>query len=578
MGSPLTRAWGAFAACLILAAIITWPIVVEPSSGLIGHPGNDSWNHAWGMWWVFDGIVNRGGIPFHTSLLNYPDGGSLFYIDSFNAVLTAPIQHLFGTAFAFNATVFFGVAWTAFGAWLLARHVLRDPSIAWVSAVIFGCNAHLMAQTYNGITETINAGWIPLFVLALLRLIERPSIKKGLLLGVVFAIASLANFYYGLFCILLGIVILISQTVTERGRIRWAKLMAGLTVGGMVAIAVVLPVLMTLSSTMDSPDAMVSRDPDFVWNSLLRHNYTDIIGFIRPGHSYSPDLKAEYGEDLIIVTYIGWVTLLLSTSAVLLTKRRAYLKLWIAISIIFTIFALGPYLHIGSSTPVTINGRLLPLPFLPFFEAFPLFSRISHPFRFIVPAMLGLSILAAAAVRLVTRGQSERVRGCIVSAVCVAVITEVLFASPAVWPIPRSDAQIPKTYSDMILDGAVLDLPITVPNLERGVYTYYQTTHKRPVPYGLNEPVPARLRQNRLTDFILYVESGHAETIPPMLPTLELVGGARLLYAQGYRYIVLHERFLIAPKSEIIGSVLESIIGPPRSYPSDGITVFELQF
>jgi hypothetical protein len=578
MGSALTRTSGAFAACLMLAAIITWPIVIDPNSGLIGHPGNDSWNHAWGMWWVFDGMVNRGGVPFHTALLNYPDGGSLFYIDSFNAILTSPIQHMFGVAFAFNATVFFSVAWTIFGAWLLARHVLRDPAIAWVSAVAFGCNAHLLGQTYNGITETINAGWIPLFVLALLRLIERPSVPRGLLLGSIFAIASLANFYYGLFCILLGVVVLISQTITERGRIRWGKLTAGMLAGGVVALTLVLPVLMTLSSTMDSPDAMVSRDPDFVWNSLLRHNYTDVIGFFRPGHFYSPDLKAEYGEDLIIVTYFGWVTLLLSASAVVLTKRRSALKLWVAIALIFTIFALGPYLHIGSAEPITINGRLLPLPFLPFFEAFPLFSRISHPFRFVVPAMLGLSILAAAAVRLVSRGQSERVRGCIVLAVCLTIISEVLFASPAVWPVPRSESHIPKIYSDMEVEGAILDLPITVPNLERGVYTYYQTTHNRPVPYGLNQPVPRRLRQNRLTDLILYVESGHSVTLPSMLPTLELVEGARLLYAQGYRYIVLHERFMIAPKSELVGSILESVAGTPRSYPSDGVTVFELQF
>jgi len=530
------------------------------------------------MWWVFDGITNRGGVPFHTGLLNYPDGGSLFYIDSFNAVLSAPIQLIFGLPFAFNAIVLFGVAWTAFGAWLLARHVLRDPIMAWISAVIFGCNAHLLGQTYNGITETINAGWIPIFVLALLRLIEHPSKGRGLILGAVFSIASLANFYYGLFCVLLGIVILIAQTITERGRIRWKKLIVGLIVGGVLAIILVLPVLMTLSGTMDQPDAMVDRDPDFVWNSLLRHNYTDVVGFFRPGHYYSPDLKAEYGEDLIIVTYIGWVTLLLSAGAILLTKRRSALKLWSAIALIFLIFSLGPYLHIGGPEQVTINGRLLPLPFLPFFEAFPLFSRISHPFRFVVPAMLGFSILAAMAVRLLSRGQSERFRATIVSLVSVTIMAEILLASPAVWPIPRSDANVPNTYSEMDVEGAVLDLPITVPNLERGVYTYYQTTHHHPVPYGLNEPVPARLRQNRLTDFILYIESGRAVTAPLFLPTLELVEGARLLYAQGYRYIVVHERYMIAPKSDLIGSILESILGPPRSYPSDGVTVFELQF
>ena len=47
---------------------------------------------------------------------------------------------------------------------------------------------------------------------------------------------------------------------------------------------------------------------------------------------------------------------------------------------------------------------------LPFFEAFPIFDRISHPFRFVVPAMLGLAVLAGHGTRLLLRGLSERAR------------------------------------------------------------------------------------------------------------------------------------------------------------------------
>ena len=138
---------------------------------------------------------------------------------------------------------------------------------------------------------------------------------------------------------------------------------------------------------------------------------------------------------------------------------------------------------------------------------------------------------------------------------------------------PRSSADIPRVYEEE--DGAVLDLPITVPNLERGVYTYYQTVHRRPSPYGLNEPVPARLRQNRLTDF-LYLEAGERSPLPRQMPELELVLGAELLKSQGYRYIVMHESLYSEPKARMIQTVLDGLFGPPREYLDDSVALYEL--
>ena len=151
-----------------------------------------------------------------------------------------------------------------------------------------------------------------------------------------------------------------------------------------------------------------------------------------------------------------------------------------------------------------------------------------------------------------------------VGLICTAICAEILLASPAVWPLPRSSADIPRVYEELE-DGAVLDLPITVPNLERGVYTYYQTVHRQPSPYGLNEPVPARLRQNRLTDFLLYLEAGRAITLPRQMPELELVLGQNSSGSQGYRYIVMHESLYSEPKARMIQTVLDGLLVLPES-------------
>ena len=376
------RTYGlAFAGCVVLAVLITWPLVLEPSSGLIGHPGNDTWNHAWGMWWVVDGLANRGGIPVHTGLLNYPDGGSLFFIDTFNALWTAPISIAFGLAVAYNFSIFFSIAWTAFGAWCLAFHVTRDRAGATVAAVAFGCNAHLLGQTYNGITETLNAGWIAFFCLAMIRHLERPSLRRGGWMGLCLACVPCRILLRPVLHVDRGRSALASRY--SRGTIDSMEgVFGGSVVGALVAVLLVLPVLLILADSMNRPDAMVSRDPEFVWDSLMNHNYTDVVGFFRPGKSYSPDLKAEYGEELIIVTYLGWVLIGLVVLGLVLHRRRKELSLWLWMGLVFLVLRLDPISIWAVPSPLRlVGGRPVPLPFLPFFEAFPLFSRISHPFR-----------------------------------------------------------------------------------------------------------------------------------------------------------------------------------------------------
>ncbi len=559
----------------LLAALLTWPAVLDLSGGMVGHPGNDTWNHAWGFWWFSDSVANAGGLPTHTRLLNYPDGGTLFFIDGYNAVLAVMLQWFFSLPTTYNLLVMASLAWTAFGAWCLGWHVLRDQVGAAVAAVIFGSSAHLLAQTYNGITETINAGWIPLYVLALLRLLERPRLLNGLLLGLTMGFCALANFYYGLFAIVLTALVVIHRLVREPRRTRWKPFFGFAATGAALSIAMVMPVLNELSRTLDADDAMVSRDPQFVWESLLRHNITDVLCFVTPGNFYSPDLKASYGEDLLIVVYLGWVAMGLAALGVVLRRRRRELGLWGWVFAVFLVFSMGPYLHFGGEY-LRLDGRLVPLPFLPFFKAFPLFDRISHPFRFVVPATLALGILAGHGARLLLRGLHRPGRLAGGAVLCSAVLAEVLLGSPAVWPLPRSDARVPSVYADLEGEGAVLDLPITVPNLERAVYTYYQTDHGLPTPYGLNEPLPRRLRQNRLTRFLVYLESGRVITLPRLLPEADLVAGATLLRAMGYHYIVVHETLLPGPKAEMVETVLSAVIGPPRRYPNEGIALYEL--
>ncbi len=576
-GPPRRELAVAALASLLLAAGLTWPAVLHPTSRLVGHPGNDAWNHVWGYWWVADELA-QGRWPDHTTLLSHPTGGSLYFIDTTQALLTLPLQLIGGPALAYNAAVVGGLALSAFGAWLLARRLSGDAIAAGFALVAYGASPHLLGQAYNGISETVCAGFLPLTLFALRTLLDRPTPARALALGLLGGLTMLTSWYYGLFAALGGLALVGWQAGTQAYAVDWRRTLPALGGAAGIALATVAPLLLRFRGSLEATDALVTRDPTFVRASLLNHNITDLLAIFVPSQVPSPDLFALYGEQLIIVTYVGWTALALAGVAVVATRRRREWSPWVVLGLLFFLFALGPYLNVGGSY-VELDGRRIPLPFLALFELFPVFDRISHPFRFVLGFALTVTMVATHGLRHLLRSQPAPRRLAVVAGLGALVLAEVALGSPAPLPLPTSDAAIPQAYVDMTEDdvaGAVLDIPMTVPNLERAVYTWYQSAHGRPVPWGLNDPMPVSLLQNRLTAALIRLEAVRAQTLAPHLPELDLVVAGRLLARDGYRYIVLHEALVPGFKRENMAAVLTGVYGPPRAYPEDGLLVWTL--
>ncbi len=559
----------------LVTAILTWPTAMAPRSVLLGHPGNDTWNHVWGFWWVAEEILQHGRWPGWTDLIAWPSGGALYFIDTFNALLTLPLQAVAGPVVTHNAIMAGSLWFSAFAAWLLARHLVRSDAAALVAGAAYGFCPHILAQAHNGITESLNIGWLALYLLALLKLMRRPTLGWGLLTWLALSACGVFNWYYGLFAGLITAVLLLWSARYDPPP--WRAFLRNGVIGALVVGPLAAAALWALKSSMDAPDALVNRDADFVWNSLLFHNMSDLQCFFRPGHFYSPDLKVLYGEELLIVVYVGWALMAMAAAALIFTKPRRRLLPWLAVAVIFWIFALGPYLY-AFGEYVEIAGRRLPLPFLAFFEALPLFSRISHPFRFVIGVELGLGILAAWGLARLTASRPAWVRWAVGIGAAALVVGETWVASPTPLPVATSRAVLPQGYAFVMEDGeegAILDLPIAFPLLERAVYNWYQVHHGRPIPYTLNEPLPPGLRHNQLSRFILDIEAGRARLLPRTLPDLELVASSRVLSRQGYRWVVVHDRLYPELKRDQIHAVLNAVLGPP-AHDDDELTIYRV--
>lgn len=554
----------------LVAVLVTWPLALDPLGVLSGHPGNDVWNHIWGYWWVADEVA-AGRLPLVTDLQAFPGSSRLFFIDTFGAMITLPIQWLAGPVLAMNVVVI-GCFWAAgMAAWGLARHVRAElfgagPDAdrdALIAAIAYATSPHLIAQAYNGITETLFAAGLPLATLGVLRLFDRPTLWRAFVAAVGMALCMLANWYYGLMALVGSVLLLVVFALVRRERVRWAALPKAVALAALVSGAAVAPVLGGFASTLDGPDAIVKRDPAFVWTSLVTHNITDVVSSFRPGKVYSPDLKELHGEDLLIVTYLGWTLIVLAGIGLARTRRWRDRLPWVAWCGLFAILMLGPYLYVAGAY-ITVADRRIPLPFLALFESLPLFERISHPFRFVMGVQLGLGVLAALGLGALPKW--ARV------AAPVVLMVEALVLSPAPWPIPRSSAHMPEHVAVLAADpepGAVLDVPISVANLERAVYLYWQTGHRRPSPYALNEPLPVVLDRSHVVRALLTAEAGRIDRLPPMLAELDLVVAGRALARLGVRYVVLHGTMYPPERKAQSIAILRTALGPETTTTAD---------
>jgi hypothetical protein len=563
---------------LALAIGLTWPVALHPDTLLVGHPGNDTWNHVWGYWWVAQSL-GEGSWPGHTDLLSYPTGGTLYFIDTVQVVLFYPVIKLWGPAVAFNLVLIFGISLACFSAWLLARHLSGDGIAAGIAMVLYGASPHLLGQAYNGISETVCAGWLPLTLYLLIRLMQQPGWLRALALGLAAGMCMLTSWYYGLFAAIGGLVLLVWHGARQPYTVDWKGFAPRSLLSLGIAGTMVWPAFRAFQYSLGAEDALVTRDPEFVEASLLNHNITDVMAFITPSKTASPDLFTLYGEELLIVIYIGWIGLLLAAAAVFMTRSRKKLAPWVWLGVLFCLFSLGPYLNIGGEY-YEYEGRTVPLPFLALYKALPIFDRISHPFRFVIGVNLAVGLVATLGFRHLMRNRSRGQRMGLMGALMALVLVETQLGSPASIPIPSSEGRVPDAYSAMLedpVDGAVLDIPLTVPNLERAIYVWYQSEHERPVPWGLNDPMPRQLLKNRLVTTLIRMEASRAWYLPPQMPQLDIVVSARSLARQGYRYIVVHKDLYPFFKQRQIETVLTGAIGEPEVWPEDGLLVYRLE-
>jgi hypothetical protein len=474
----------------------------DPATRLWGGP--DPAQDVFILSWVSGHLVEG---PAHVFDANtyHPSRDSILFCNPLlgPAALVLPLRALTGNpVLLYNAALVLGLAVASCGFYLLAFHLFADRGAALLAGIVVPYAAQVSAHLVHLDQMTI-AGF-PFVLLAILKILDRPTAGFTLLLALAFALQAGTNGYHAW-----SLLILCLAVAAWAGRRLLApRVLAALAAAALLAVVLLAPyVLGFLRLRGEAP--LERRLEDSVPYSV------ELPGGLL--QTTSSVWRAVLGEATRgnRPVFPGAVVLVFAVVA-LRRWREANVRLLLLVAVVFFLLCLGPELRL-------FGRRLVPLPFVFLFEWVPLFDAMRHPVTFATPGLMALGLLAAgglAATPLVRQPYA-------LALVLLAATVETLHPPPA---RVTADLRLPEAYSWLETQprGALFELPF-----DDHEWQWWSMLHGLPLVNGACgsfEPtryaVLRRLVERRWTE-----------------RTDGLEGSAGLLYLKAQfpaRYLVLH--------------------------------------
>lgn len=434
----------AAAGAALLATALTWPLV--PRLGSAGRIDSGDWRFSvWNVAWVARTIVvdpahllDANIFHPHTSTLAYSEmnlGAGILAVPAWWATRNAVAAH--------NSVQWLSFVLSALATYALARHVTQNRSVSIVAAVAFAFCPYVFAH-FPHIQLQMTFG-LPLSLLCLHRLVERPSAARGLALGGALFVQALCCGYYGLAS---GLAVALGLTYYAVTRRTWREPKFWLASGLAFAATVALVVPLALPYRELGGGAAFGRSLQHsgVWVAM----WTSWLASPAWAHRWMlPHLGTWYD-----VLFPGFLPTLLGLGAMALLAARALGRgsarhASPRDSAASFPEAAGFYGLLGGLAAWTSFGPAAGL-YSVLYYAVPGFSLLQAPSRFGILTILALAVLSAlllaeAGRRLSKRAAGRLTLGCIAALVLeLAVVPVPLVATYEPDPAYRLLARLPR--------------------------------------------------------------------------------------------------------------------------------------
>jgi hypothetical protein len=230
-----------FIAFLALAVALTWPLVLQLDSAVPDR--GDPLLNAWIIDWVCHALTHA---PLHLydAPIYHPGRYPLAYSENMVgiALVVLPL-HLAGLSAltVYNLALLLGFAFSAYGAFVLARMITRNTAAAFLGGVFFAFASFKVAHVQH--VQIIWSGWLPLMLAALLAYWSARDTRHAAWLGAAFLMNGLTNIYwlmFGGFALVVTIAFL-ALADPRRDRAFWLRLGGALALASLLLLPFLVP-------------------------------------------------------------------------------------------------------------------------------------------------------------------------------------------------------------------------------------------------------------------------------------------------------------------------------------------------
>lgn len=457
-----------FVSGIVLAAALTFPLVSQMDR--VARAENSDGQFAlWNVAWVARTLVVDPAGLFDANIF-YPHQSTLAFSEHNIAagVLAVPAYWATGNPYlAMNVVFFIALALALSGAYYLVRYLTRDRRAAAVAGICFAFCPYFFGRTSH-IQLLLTAG-LPFSLLAFHRLADRPTWRRGLVLGLVVAAQATASGYYAILTVLM---IGCAAAILAVSRRSWtdARYWGALALAGVITVICALPLYL--------PYLAVQREGGFGRSleeaALYSADWRAYLASSAVAHRWMHALIGRWNEVLFpgfLVTIGGLAGLAAGWRSG--ARTREVLVLYAALGGLALWASLGPEAGLYSVL----------------YRGVPLLSWLRAPARFGIVVPLALCVLMGVAVsRWLSRGRWADVRAAVLAvAAALELATPLHFREvPAMAPAYRVLASLPA--------GPVIEMPFLARETDlhgHARYMLQSTVHWMPLINGYSDHIPA---------------------------------------------------------------------------------------
>ncbi len=197
-------------AFLAMATAMLWPLPLHLSSALPGDPSGDTGVYVWNLWIFRHEFLDHARLPISTGHIFAYSGSADFSLHNYTplaGMIGMPLMPMLGVVATYNVVLIVLVAASGWGAWVLARRIGLSPAGAFAAGALFIATPVITAREVAHLS-LVSAAALPLFLWALLRVLDSRRRRDAVLVGVVVAFACYSDAYFGIYCILMGLITL----------------------------------------------------------------------------------------------------------------------------------------------------------------------------------------------------------------------------------------------------------------------------------------------------------------------------------------------------------------------------------